>query len=324
MLAHGIDASNIDNLMQAMVYYLAQLAENTSGSNVAKTEIYKQIGGSFTYSDIRAITNLANQASVINSIANNKQNYATSVQSFTNQLSGLEERTPVQVRVENLIDNALLTIGNKLLSGSDNGMTNYVWYRISEMLPGILGDLGSTAWAIKNIGPIAKGMKDTFVNLGESAFSSIFQYMFNTSKLQNIRGASYTPFQAGAWSTNSGISYSSSLSNAISASSREYDLYQQAHATTLSASNTTGTAGIIRDVGDIFAELFEQQNHPIRVSIAKVEDEAKETGMRMTLSGVDGKAKEDLGIGFKGLLVDVQNDDINTIVNQVYTIRGAY
>jgi hypothetical protein len=46
--------------------------------------------------------------------------------------------------------------------------------------------------------------------------------------------------------------------------------------------------------------------------------------MRMTIAKVEESAKSDLGIGYNGLLVDVQNEDINSIVNTVYTVRGSY
>ena len=86
-------------------------------------------------------------------------------------------------------------------------------------------------------------------------------------------------------------------------------LFAQENATTLSASNTTGAnAVMIRDVGDIYAELFENQQHPIRVALAKVEEEAS------------GQLKS----GLDRLVVDVVDDDINTLINQVYSIRSRY
>ena len=140
--------------------------------------------------------------------------------------------------------------------------------------------------------------------IGGSA-GDIIEYLSNLSEqgrytetLMEVRGQTYTPAIAGAAST--GTSYSS----AIGSKSSGGNVFSNG------ASSVASTSGIdmslYKDVSSIYAELFENQQHPIRVSLAKLEAEAK----------------DDFGIGYDGMKVDIQNNDVNTLIQAVYSVRG--
>ena len=52
-------------------------------------------------------------------------------------------------------------------------------------------------------------------------------------------------------------------------------LYSQSTTIQTGLNEVENGAGSVRDINDLYAELFENQQHPIRVSLAKVEDEAQ-------------------------------------------------
>lgn len=329
ILSNGLNASNINDFMKSMVSYLAQISQDMS-NNVARTALLSQIGGNFTYSDIRAITNLASNTSLMNSIYNNNQDWGSTTNNFRESLSQVSSRTPTAYRVDTLLDNVLLNMGNEMINGSDNGMANYILYRVADLIPGVLGDVVKGAWSLLNLGNTFSGTKSTIrslVNDLSDPTSNIETYLRNNFKMTNVsRGQAYIPTSIGNLSASTGISYSGAITPISNSSISEidnYNLYRRANATTLSASNVTSTSSMIRDVGDIYAELFENQTKPIRVALAKVEEEAKEMGLKVALAKVEEGARNDLGIGFNGMLVDIQNNDINTLVNQVYTIRSS-
>lgn len=305
ILTEGLNASNINDLLKAMVLYLQQLAQNTSG-NVAKSAIYNAIGGNLSFSDIRAISNLTEGD--ISAIYSNTQNYESTKQILRGEFSKIGERTPYATRVNNLLDNTLLNIGNSMIS--ENGMLDYTLWRIADYLPEGLSKLTKFFVGMANIGEIGEGLLDSIKSVGNEVFgnveSNILNYLDSNTVDLLARGFQYTPTITGQASPS--ISYSAAIANTSTLDRAAYSLYNNANAPTITATSITGQGGVTRDISDLYSELFEQQLHPIRVALAKVEEEAK----------------GDLGIGINGMLVDVQDSDVNSIINNVYTIRGTY
>jgi len=331
ILTNGLDASNINELMKSMVEYLQQVSENTSG-NVAKTAIYNAIGGGMTYSDIRAMANLS--AETISQIYSEGMDYNRAKGVLEENLPKIAERTGTLSRVGNIRDNLLLTLGDSMI-GQDNGLINYVLYTLSDMLPGTLGGIAKTGWDIVNVfnglfnkdsnviralwqadlvGNNLLSSIDTFSNFDYSEVTSRGSYLPSSYVEPNTANeyVSYSGYASTQGRGTFGAAGRATGSDVFSGGGRyeaeQESLYKQATSTTLSASNTTGTAAMVRDVGDIYAELFENQTKPIRVSLAKIE----------------GEASDNLRIGPNGILVDIQENDVEKIIGQVYTIRSMY
>ena len=305
ILTEGLNASNINDLMKAMIEYMQQIADNTSG-NVAKNAILGAIGGNFSFSDIRAISNLSTQD--INSIYNSTQTYDTSAKTLVSEISKLEQRTAYETRVNNLLDNMLLNIGNAMIGDS---ISTYVAWRISDQLPDAIGKIVKVVAGITRLGRIVDGVLDIIQSAGGELSvgpqANILSLM-GTSQQINARGEQYVP--TSPLSVSEGVSYSATIGSASAlAEQRQESLYQSASYATASTKNITGGESNVasRDISDLYSELFEQQLHPIRVAVATVED----------------GAKSDLGIGFNGMLVDVQDNDINSLINSVYTVRSS-
>ena len=333
ILSNGLNASNINDLMQAIVTYLAQVAENTS-NNVAKTAMFGAVGGNFTYSDIRAITNLATNSTLMNEISSYNPSYTETSSLFTEALSGVKDRTSVVDRVNNLIDNAVLNLGLNMLSKNstlrargfvdeygnsmampvstgDSQLVDYALYSLTKMLPeGVVKKLAQGVWSLGHIDDLFESGAETFrslVNDSENPLNNFNVYLNKSWRASNVRGEAYIPTAlAGALST--GVSYSNYIGSSAAERSA-YNLYQQANSPTLSTQAIIegNTSGTMRDISDLYAELFEYQTKPIRVAIAQFE------------SG----ALNDIGAGANGILVDIQDNDVNSLLNQVYTIRST-
>lgn len=111
----------------------------------------------------------------------------------------------------------------------------------------------------------------------------------------------YVPTATGV---TAGISYSAEGVNATNAST----LYSNA-STSGETTAVTGSSKYGVDINQLYAELFETQTRPIRVSLAKVED------------GASANLQTAFKVGANGMLVDVQDNDVNSLINHVYTVR---
>lgn len=340
MLVEGLNTSNINDLMKSMVEYLQQIATNSSASgNVGTRRILEQYGAGLTFADLRAVANVTPEE--IARIYAEHQTYDSSRDILDANLHLIGQRTGTNQKINNLLDNLSLTLGQSLISGSDGGMKNLLAYKLANMLPGTLGDIATTAWGIGNfftdlfsgdksmLGLAWDAITGTYDLLTGNEFDPSLTYL-NSSDVttrgsflpvsdiisgeatSGTSASTYRSVSTGRGGRSFSERYRASGGGTLGSSALEAEaasLFAQENATTLSASNTTGAnAMMIRDVGDIYAELFENQQHPIRVALAKVEEEAS------------GQLKS----GLDRLAVDVVDDDINTLINQVYSIRSRY
>lgn len=317
-LTNGLNASNINDLMREMIKYLKQISVTTSG-NVAKTAIYNAIGGGMSYSDIRAIQNLSEAQ--MSSIYSNIQDYDSTQRTLNSMISTVDQRTSIKERIDNISQNALLAIGESLI-GDASGTSDLITYLMWDIGDKIGGGVGaglhtlvigkSLLASIFDDNGIIQAIENILNNIVNEFFvgsGSIIQDFLNDMTEEiNVRGQQYAAAQVGV--ATSGISLSSSIiSNSYANDITEANLYNQSQRVSATSANiTSGSATTLRDVNSLYAELFELQTTPIRVALAKLEPEAL----------------SELGIGPNGMLVDVNNNDVNSIISNVYTIRSNY
>jgi len=174
LLTGGVSAVQLNELMNAIVSYLQDIANNSDNNVVQKT-----LSGVFgvTLSDIKAATNLTQQD--IATLTKYSQSYEGAVGELRNQLSGYAGRMSESVFLSNVFDNFLYSAGmtiagnpvtyfmQKLLTYLPNmeiPMPQAMGFGLSSGLPlndliqtaltgfGILGGIGSAISSLGNRG----------------------------------------------------------------------------------------------------------------------------------------------------------------------------
>lgn len=121
ILTQGLNESNVNDLMKAMVEYLGTIADNTTANQVLRSQWSDVLGISLT--DLRAISNLT--SGDIAAIYGSQTTYNTSVSETQNQLQTVIGRTPTSERIQTMADNFMFDWGMNL---SQNGAQYLTWY----------------------------------------------------------------------------------------------------------------------------------------------------------------------------------------------------
>lgn len=324
ILVNGLDASGVNELMKSMVTYLQQIVNNTSGNQVVKSA-----WGNITnlnLSDFRAIQNLSD--SDIAAVYDYGMTYIEATKEFDRQLTAVNERISTPEKIENLIDSFLLDLGQEVVADEKR----YIRYRIGQAIGGVFGTALSFWESAKQAWDVAGR---TVELLGESG-GSISSYLderglytiadaLSSMMYVNERGSSYT----GLTGAVSGVSYSGGV-NIPSAGETFTEAFgieqpvnvmqQAAEAIASSAETVTGTT-TTKELSDLYDQLFELREKPIRVQLVSLESQAQ----------------QDLSVGdvaaIKGLLTDgeipvviVGNNtssfDVNNYVNTISSVRA--
>ena len=97
ILAKGLDESSANQLLQAMVNYLAKIYAESSNSRVVQQQIAGVYG--LTASDLKAAAQLV---SSVDTVANNFVNYNTSLQQLQNMTASMYSRTSMGEMLNNV------------------------------------------------------------------------------------------------------------------------------------------------------------------------------------------------------------------------------
>ena len=111
LLLNGLNASNTNKLLESMVMYLKDIAENSDNQVVraAYGDIF-----SLSMSDMKAISNLSK--SDITNIAGNTLTYNGMMSEVNNQMSQLHKRTNIAGMLSTLYENAVFGVAEDMMS----------------------------------------------------------------------------------------------------------------------------------------------------------------------------------------------------------------
>lgn len=111
IMLNGLDASTTNKLLQSMVLYLKDIAENSDNQVVkaAYGDIFNM-----SLSDMKAISNLT--ASDISSISSTNMSYGGMVKETNNQLQMIKKRSAASENIQNLYDNVLFGMGMDMVN----------------------------------------------------------------------------------------------------------------------------------------------------------------------------------------------------------------
>ena len=321
MLTKGIDETEINKLMKAMVEYLQDIASNTEENKVVRAA-YGNVFGNLSVSDIRAISNLS-QANIEN-IFNSSMNYESALRSTNYQLAQIKSRTTIQEKIDNAIENTLTTFGYEIAENA--GL--YLTWRIGD----VLVDLGSSIPTIGKYVQIAGAVAKAAVGL-KGVVSTITKLFDSWDNGMGVEGGF-------AWSrTIEGVSSSYGVSG-LAGSSYSANSVQSYDAVAAEVEESKrDVAGIEeavgRDVDDIYRKLFEdkeavrvsmdEKNQQNQEAVQQVLDEIK--GAISTLTGNSGAIKTSTA-AIKSKLdgkiqVDVVDNDVSAITGAIYSMRNT-
>ena len=111
ILLNGLDASTTNKLLESMVLYLKDIAEN-SDSQVVKSA-YGDIFN-MSLSDMKAISNLT--AADISSISRTNMSYGGMLNETNNQLQMIRKRSAASENIQNIYDNVLFGMGMNMVN----------------------------------------------------------------------------------------------------------------------------------------------------------------------------------------------------------------
>ena len=111
LLLNGLDASTTNKLLESMVLYLKDIAEN-SDSQVVKSA-YGDIFN-MSLSDMKAISNLT--AADISSISRTNMSYGGMLNETNNQLQMIRKRSAASENIQNIYDNVLFGMGMNMVN----------------------------------------------------------------------------------------------------------------------------------------------------------------------------------------------------------------
>ena len=214
LLTQGLNDSEVNKLMKAMVEYLAEIADGTN--NVIKSQ-YANIFG-MSISDLKSIKNLT---SSINEIANANLNYSGAMQELFSQAGQMYSRTSVGEMMKNVWANtkysmsagiaanpalyAIWTVAN-LLDDTVGGIS--IPY-ISAMGTGV--DLETTVADIMRVGALSGGILNSLgAIIGAGSGGGFSPSLMLKSLGINTTGVSTLVRGTGIGALNSGTSISQS------------------------------------------------------------------------------------------------------------------
>ena len=141
ILTEGLDASDTNRLMQAIVNYLAEIAESSKGNNVVQQQLADVFG--VKASDLRAATNLSTK-STMGSIFSEYKSYDNMLNKLFELAGSLHERTSLAEMMSNIWDNGQYSLAGSMASTP----AAYITYKIAALLDDTVGGIAIPAISV--------------------------------------------------------------------------------------------------------------------------------------------------------------------------------
>ena len=146
LLTQGLTAPNVDKLLNSMVKYLQDIANNTN-NEILRSE-YGRVFGGLSVADLRAIQNLTSGDLIELTNVITQIDYEKGLQEAGNQIKAVRERTSTAEQIENMYNNLIYSIGAEIGENED-AYLRWFYLELSEkfgdylggVIPGILGEL---------------------------------------------------------------------------------------------------------------------------------------------------------------------------------------
>lgn len=134
VMTKGLDASDTNKLMQAVVNYLAEIADASKDNNVVQQQLANVFG--VKASDLRAATNLAVEESV-SAIYGKTMSYDNMLRYLTNMAGSMGSRTSMGEVMTNIWNNVQYTMAGSMASNP----VSYFLYKSATLLDDSVGGI---------------------------------------------------------------------------------------------------------------------------------------------------------------------------------------
>ena len=252
LLVEGLNSSNTNKLLTAMVGYLQEIANNNNVVRAQYSDLYN-----LSVSDLKAIQTL--NAVDINKIANNTLTYERAIKETNIQLATMGKRMNVGEMIRNVADNFFTNVATNISGNTALYTTWLVNDFIEEATGGInvpfISALGNGVDINTNLNAIAK-----LTMVGASTLGGIGQIISSIGATANIGdlskwgGTNYNVRGSGLY-TSQGISKDTSMSMQIaSASSADANasLQSEVDSQVEQSVNKQEKKGLLSKIGGMF------------------------------------------------------------------------
>lgn len=134
ILKDGLDADQTNELLSAMVSYLAEIAESSSDSRVVAQQMADVYG--LNASDLIAAVNLANETTM-NSISSTSMSYSNMLNELSTMTDSIKYRTSVGEIMTNIWENSQYTLAASMASSP----ISYLTYKAASLLDSTVGGI---------------------------------------------------------------------------------------------------------------------------------------------------------------------------------------
>lgn len=145
ILTEGINSEKTNELMQAVVNYLAEIAESSKGNNVVQQQLADVFG--VKASDLRAATNLSTKNS-ISTVYDNSRTYENMLYELTSMANTMGDRTSLSEMMTNIWENVQYSISGGI--AEDPAM--YFLYNVASVLDDAVGGIGIPSISVAGFG----------------------------------------------------------------------------------------------------------------------------------------------------------------------------
>ena len=191
LLLNGLDASTTNKLLESMVLYLKDIAEN-SDSQVVKSA-YGDIFN-MSLSDMKAISNLT--TADISSISRTNMSYGGMLNETNNQLQMIKKRSAASENIQNIYDNVLFGMGMNMVNSPGTWVMkkmldfmNDTGLKINIPTLGVMGNFLGLNTDVNSLLNLGLGLSGAMSLVG-TVLSSIFNG--NGLSLDKWGGTEYT------------------------------------------------------------------------------------------------------------------------------------
>ena len=132
ILARGLDDSSTNKLMEAMVDYLASIADSSEGNRVVQQQLAKVYG--IQASDLKAAKNLSSSS---RAVANNYLSYGDAYKRMSDMMGTMHQRTSLGEMMGNAWGNFQYTMA----AGMANNPVLYAIYKAATLLDDVAGGI---------------------------------------------------------------------------------------------------------------------------------------------------------------------------------------
>ena len=270
LLVQGLDASNTNKLMKAMVEYLKEIAVTNRANNVVKAaygDLYNM-----SLADMRAITSLS--SSDITSIYAENMSYGDMTNSLSNQFSSISKRLSTGEMIKNVLDNFVYSIGSEI---SQNAVSYTIW-QVTDLIEKATGGIHIPAVSVfGNMVDLSSFTLEGIMKTGLVGLSTLGQIGNIVSSLNSGGGLSLSGWnyadtlQRGQISETTAGSVASTSGSMIVGSSSSSDIKKSSLASAASGADevseiTNTDQEDTYSVDDIYKAMYKDKT-PVPVAI---------------------------------------------------------